>query len=280
MADDIESTDQPSRVEKIDGRQIEQARMRVAWDDSIEKWDFWRSVKLWAIYTALGVTIYVVAVIFYIYPYTSSALSSLYVIGIVLFLVVVYGHAIRYAFKRRTFRSRTLLEAAQERVADAEEKAAEDDELGLAGLWVAAQSRLGYYHDIALGQAKASFLSGQVATGLGFLLLAGAVLTTLFTGSTSAGIVAGVVGIAGAALAGYIGRTFIRAQEAATRQLQSYFSQPLEVSRYLAAERLAQNLEGNQRDEAVRQIISVIMKNDLPADLSSSEGERPTRKVE
>ncbi|MEW2154859.1 hypothetical protein AB0950_06100 [Streptomyces sp. NPDC007189] len=98
--------------------------------------------------------------------------------------------------------------------------------------------RLDLYHEIALGQAARSFRNAQVAMVIGFLLLGGFVVVALHASTTAGSVVAGGLGAVAAALAGYVSRTFIRSQEAAAGRLRAYFHQPLEFSRYLAAERL------------------------------------------
>ncbi|WP_159049223.1 hypothetical protein [Streptomyces canus] len=110
--------------------------------------------------------------------------------------------------------------------------------LTLSELWAVTHRRLDHYHGIALGQAKQSFLNAQIAMGLGFALLIGFVVVALKASTVAGSIVAGGLGAVSAALSGYVSRTFIRSQEAAAGHLRAYFDQPLEFSRYLAAERL------------------------------------------
>jgi hypothetical protein len=110
--------------------------------------------------------------------------------------------------------------------------------LTLSELWAVTHRRLDHYHGIALVQAKQSFRNAQIATGLGFALLVGFVVVALNASTVAGSVVAGGLGAVSAALAGYVSRTFIRSQEAAAGHLRAYFDQPLEFSRYLAAERL------------------------------------------
>ncbi|MGQ5636696.1 MULTISPECIES: hypothetical protein [unclassified Streptomyces] len=120
--------------------------------------------------------------------------------------------------------------------------------LSLPELWAVTHRRLDLYHEIALGQAARSFRNAQVAMVLGFLLLAVFVVVALRASTTAGSVVAGGLGAVAAALAGYVSRTFIRSQEAAAGHLRAYFEQPLEFSRYLAAERLvAEAALGEQR---------------------------------
>ncbi|WP_433797503.1 hypothetical protein [Actinoplanes sp. CA-252034] len=66
-------------------------------------------------------------------------------------------------------------------------------------------------------------------------------------GGIIAGTLSGVVGVATA----YIAGTFIRTQENSSAHLRSYFLQPLEFSRFLAAERIAMKVQGPIRDETL-----------------------------
>jgi hypothetical protein len=53
----------------------------------------------------------------------------------------------------------------------------------------------------------------------------------------------------------------MRLQETTTKQLRAYFSQPLELSRYLAAERLLKSLDQANREVAVQLLIRSIAAN-------------------
>ncbi|WP_406314721.1 hypothetical protein OHA77_40240 [Streptosporangium sp. NBC_01639] len=95
-----------------------------------------------------------------------------------------------------------------------------------------------YYHQIATSQARQSFRNAQIAMTVGFVLLVVFAVLALRATTPTASIVTGALGAAAAAFAAYIGRTFARSQESAASHLRAYFDQPLEFSRYLAAERL------------------------------------------
>ncbi|MFF1962953.1 hypothetical protein ACFVW5_04895 [Streptomyces sp. NPDC058232] len=142
--------------------------------------------------------------------------------------------------------------------------------LGLPELWEATHARLGLYHDIATGQAKKSFRNAQAAMVLGFALLVLFVVLALSASTTARVIVAGGLGAVSAALAGYVSRTFVRSQEAAATHLRSYFDQPLELSRYLAAERLIAdgNLTQEQRGEVLSALVQAMVSgpSQPPAD--------------
>ncbi|MGV9843636.1 TRADD-N-associated membrane domain-containing protein [Streptomyces fungicidicus] len=144
-------------------------------------------------------------------------------------------------------------EAAAEASADARS-------LALARLWSLTHQRLDLYHEIATHQAKRSFTSAQVAMGAGFLLLLMFVGIALRASSTAGAIVAGGLGAVSAALAGFISKTFVKSQQTAAEHMKAYFDQPLEFSRYLAAERLLADakLGEERRAEVVGQLVQTI----------------------
>ncbi|MEU6737441.1 hypothetical protein ABZ929_30285 [Streptomyces physcomitrii] len=117
------------------------------------------------------------------------------------------------------------------------------DDLLLAALWEATHTRLRLYHETALKQANRSFRNAQLAMGTGFVLLVVFTVLAVKAPTSTASIVSGALGLTSAGLAGYVSRTFIRSQEIAAGHLRAFFSQPLEFSRYLAAERLIADAE-------------------------------------
>ncbi|WP_143054237.1 hypothetical protein [Streptomyces sp. KS_5] len=122
--------------------------------------------------------------------------------------------------------------------------------LALPELWAVTHSRLDLYHDIATGQAKRSFRNAQYAMAVGFALLVIFAGIALSASTTAGSVVAGGLGAVSAALAGYVSRTFVKSQEAAAAHLRAYFDQPLEFSRYLAAERIIRDSNLSQEQEA------------------------------
>ncbi|MGW3298453.1 hypothetical protein [Streptomyces rubiginosohelvolus] len=138
--------------------------------------------------------------------------------------------------------------------------------LGLPELWAATHARLNLYHDIATDQAKTSFRNAQRAMVAGFLLLVVFAGIAVWASTTAVAIVAGGLGAVSAALAGYVAKTFIRSQEAAATHLRSYFDQPLELSRYLAAERLVADgdLTQEQRGEILSALVQAMVAGPQP----------------
>ena len=104
-----------------------------------------------------------------------------------------------------------------------------------------------------------SFTTAQVATVVGFMLLIGFAFLAFHVRSATAAITTGALGAVSAALTGYIGRTFIRSQEMSAKHLRAYFDQPLEFSRYLAAERLVSG-QGDQTPEERAILLKIIVE--------------------
>ncbi|MCX4231790.1 hypothetical protein [Streptomyces ortus] len=137
----------------------------------------------------------------------------------------------------------------------------------LATLWAVTHARLDDYHRIAQGQATRSFHNAQLAMALGFALLVTFALVALYASSTAGAIVAGGLGTVSAGLAGFVSRTFVRSQETAAGHLRAYFDQPLEFSRYLAAERLVASvdLSPEQRAEVVAAMVQAMIAGPSPS---------------
>jgi hypothetical protein len=143
-------------------------------------------------------------------------------------------------------------------IADAKRQ---NERLTLAALWDLTHRKLDLYHTIVTGQAKRSFGAAQVAMAIGFILLVVFAVLAAEAKTTTAAISAGGLGAVGAAFAAYIGKTFIRSQESAATHLRAYFDQPLELSRYLAAERLladAADLTAEQRAAIITSLVEAI----------------------
>ncbi|MFI5758486.1 hypothetical protein [Streptomyces sp. NPDC051569] len=138
--------------------------------------------------------------------------------------------------------------------------------LTLPELWTVTHTRLDLYHDIATGQARRSFRNAQAAMITGFLLLIVFVAVALQASTTAGSVVAGGLGAVSAALSGFVARTFVKSQETAAAHLRAYFDQPLEFSRYLAAERLIADsaLTDEQRAEALTALVQAMVTPPAP----------------
>jgi hypothetical protein len=136
-----------------------------------------------------------------------------------------------------------------------------EDRLTLAALWDVTHGRMDLYHQIVTGQARSSFRAAQVAMGFGFVVLVVFAVVAVQAKTTTGAITTASLGAVGAAFAAYIGKTFIRSQESAASHLRAYFDQPLELSRYLAAERLladAKELSPEQRAAILTSLVQSI----------------------
>ncbi len=92
----------------------------------------------------------------------------------------------------------------------------------------------------------------------GFVLLVVFVGVALQASTTAGSVVAGGLGAVSAALSGFVARTFVKSQETAAAHLRAYFDQPLEFSRYLAAERLI--TESAMSDEQRVAVLTVLLQ--------------------
>jgi hypothetical protein len=192
--------------------------------------------------------------------------ANLTVVGAVIALAgaaVVIWHAVEEAHRT---------EAARQALHEAELRAR--DSLELRALWEVTNRRLELYHRLATRHAKTSFYSAQAAMAIGFALLIVFAVLAARAPTTAASIVTGTLGTASAAFAGYIGRTFVRSQEASATHLRTYFDQPVELFRYLAAERLLEGVDSAQRSAVVADLARVIVAPNTPAGTSPAPAVR------
>jgi type II secretory pathway pseudopilin PulG len=151
--------------------------------------------------------------------------------------------------------SEIVQQLAEDRV-----KERKDETLTRAALWAVTDKRMELYHTIVMEQASRSFGAAQGAMTIGFGLLVAFAVLAADAKTTTAAITVGGLGAVGASFATYIGRTFIRSQETAASHLRTYFNQPLELSRYLTAERLlvdAEDLDSKRRAD----ILSILVQS-------------------
>lgn len=214
-----------------------------------------------------------------------SLVPALSVAGAALLLVAVLGAYVLLFYRsslRRAARDRMILSQAEEKVRVAEDDVvqseASDGQLELASLWGVTHERLNLYHTIATQQAETSFRRAQTAMALGFSLLAASIVSSFFLHNTVGGIVTSLLGASSAGLAGYLGHTFLRAQETAAVHLRAYFLQPLEFSRYLFAERLLGTLGDRERSEGVLMLVKGLAAQ--PSDGRESASDAPTRSTD
>jgi MFS family permease len=181
--------------------------------------------------------------------------------------------------QRRAAEDRHVLAEAKVELDRVEADISDEGRTDFETLWKVTQKRLDYYHKIATTQAERSFLYGQGAAAVGFAVLIICAIIAAFARSAAASIAAGLVGVTGGGLAAYIGSTFMRSQETAADQLRAYFAQPLEFSRFLAAERLLSKLDHESRARATTIIINSIASGHGVLDSDGATKAPQTRQV-
>lgn len=187
----------------------------------------------------------------------STGAAAAFVTLVVLGYLGLLGFLLYRRQQRRAWYDRVVVLKAHKDLARAESEA-DAGGLDLLSLWSLTQRRLDYYHGLATGQAERSFNYGMVAAGVGFLVVIASAIVAALGRSTVGSVSAGLVGLAGGGLGAYIGGTFMRLQENAATQLRAYFSQPLVFSRFLAAERLLDQLDPQTRPLATRELIRAL----------------------
>lgn len=174
------------------------------------------------------------------------------------------GILIYWTRARSSFQDHQILSRARRDLMQAEDDVAIDGSLDFLSLWSVTQKRLDYYHRIATTHAERSFLYGQIAAASGFAVIVIAAIIAAFARSTEASVASAITGVAGGGLGAYIGATFMRSQDVASVQLREYFHQPLEFSKFLAAERLLEQLSEGDRTSATQQVIEAIVSANGP----------------
>jgi hypothetical protein len=129
----------------------------------------------------------------------------------------------------------------------------------LATLLEINQDQIDQYHRIATEQANRSFKSSQRAMALGLTVIVACLAAGIYLPSSEAKLFVGAVAAVGAALSGFLSRTYIHMYGQTLGQLNRYFDQPVLTNYYLTAERLAQDLSDNPEGEMRRLIIQQVL---------------------
>lgn len=138
-------------------------------------------------------------------------------------------------------------------------------------LWTSNNERIDFYHDIATRQSQASFRAAQITALVGFILSIGLGAVTIIFASGTTAVAASVVAVSTAAMSGYIGSTFLKAQAEASTQLRVFFAQPVELARLLSAERLVeQRVAKEDQSEVVASLAAAVLS--APAGGSRDDG--------
>jgi hypothetical protein len=196
----------------------------------------------------------------------------LFAIGLI-YYITFFFLAVHAARQRRLFADRVKFGIVRD-LQDDEQRLAEeslDGKTDFASLWAITQRRIDLYHGIATAQAESSFKVGQRATVAGFVAVIILGIVAAFAKNGAAAIAASVIGVAGAAMSGYVGATFMKAQSEASAQLRQFFLQPVEFSRMLGVERLVETLPDSDRPAAVQQIVKSMMPSVQPVETKTNQ---------
>jgi hypothetical protein len=174
----------------------------------------------------------------------------------------------RWATALGEFQDRGDRERSAELRAERDEAAPATEE-ELTRLVNANRALLDEYQRPVRAQARTSYTYAQIAICVGLVVLVSGIVITLTANEDSARLsVAGLTAV-GAAMSAYIARTFLRVYERAQDQLNFYFREPLVTSYLLTAERLAEKLTGELRNQAYAGMVSEIVRG-LRSDLDPS----------
>jgi len=171
--------------------------------------------------------------------------------------------------------ARGRMRAAATRVAalrakEAELSDPEPDNLAIAELWSATERKIELDRQIVIRQARLYSNASLLAMVIGLFMMAAFIFYAVRAHTASADIAGGISAVA-AALTGYLGKTFIRSQEATTAHLRSYFETQLDFLRLLAAERLVEKSSKMADAEAAKILRSMAQDLGTPNDKHHNE---------
>jgi len=173
-----------------------------------------------------------------------------------------------YWAARRAFLQRRKLHVAYRvntAVEEIYEHAKKHKELSLPMLFNLNRRQLDEYQVLTKQQQRAAFRLTWLAAFMGFAVLLfgiGVLGSGLGTDKYVVSLVAGL----GAALSGYLGRTFFKAHQEAMKQLNYYYGEPNLTGRLLAAERITGNLKtkGGAQGEYVMKMVEALLDWENP----------------
>jgi hypothetical protein len=133
------------------------------------------------------------------------------------------------------------------------------------------RNEMAIYHGITTRQARTAARNSQIAMGVGFTILAVGALTAIQTNDRTSKLVIGALSSIGGVFSGYIGRTFLTAQQKAMEQLYRYWKQPLSTSYLLSAERLVRDMSDQLiKDQMLAQVTAQMLTAALLRDDDST----------
>ena len=177
----------------------------------------------------------------------------------------------------------TILSASQEFFFDDEEEPPRQptrttsrwlQDPDLQNLITLNRTQMQVYHELATNQATYASRNSRRAMLVGFLLLVTGGVVALRADDQASKVVVGALAALGSLLSGYIGQTFLRAEDRAMERLNFYFQQPLVTSYMLAAERLTLKLADNKRDTILSDVIKQVLGAARTAEVAPSSDDR------
>lgn len=145
----------------------------------------------------------------------------------------------------------------QERIENAAEYLKERMEL--ASLVNFNRVLLERYHGVATKQANKSFVSSLIAMSVGLAVLVGAFIASMQFNAMGERIFIGSLAALSVAFVGYLSKTFLAVYDRSLQQLNQYFNQPVLNQYFLSAERVAERIEGDKKEELLSQIVLEVL---------------------
>lgn len=179
-------------------------------------------------------------------------------------LAVIVGFVLAgWSFVRRNQARAAFYERQQQAASEGVEKALDEleDVTDLPGMLRFNRSQMKAYESLTREQASSSYLLSHVALGVGLaLVIGGGVAALAANGTPTKAAAAGLAAIA-VAVSGFLARTYLRIYERTLAQLNYYFNQPLISSYVLTAERLADKMSQERKDDVIVSIVAELVRN-------------------
>ncbi|MCX4431435.1 hypothetical protein [Streptomyces mirabilis] len=149
-------------------------------------------------------------------------------------------------------RERRILESAADRLRE---------KMSLPSLVDFNQVLLDQYHGIATDQATKAYRSSRRAMNVGIVILVVAFFAGWRYNTQGDRVFLGSVAAVGAAFTAYLSRTYMKTYERALQQLNQYFNQPVLNGYFLTAERIAESLPTDRKEEVLERIVDDVLES-------------------
>ncbi|GGN91644.1 hypothetical protein GCM10010112_78040 [Actinoplanes lobatus] len=211
---------------------------RIERENAEERLSSWRFAAAIGVLFIVGAGVFVAAAVLLDWRATTDPITSvLLIIAVFLFLGAMAGPIIAIAMQRARARHNEL---SQREFDSIDRAAASIDDEALGDLISFNFRLMDRFINVALGQAKASYLFCAGAATAALLVLLAGTTALLAVNSVSAQVTVGVITAAGVTLSGFISSTFMNVYKMTSRQMSYYYGQPLVHCFLLHAEWLAQ----------------------------------------